>query len=164
MEIRGQISVEFTLLIGLILIIILGINSFVGEDSELVQVMAMARSGATEAASIDSFAIYPRDSFRNISEDHPALVNPSSVKIVKIDYINNGFNATYNKIKIQLRITVSCPTIKVNSERNHLGDRINFYARKRISESFGTSNQTNDLFNPCYSNRYILTTADVRWI
>lgn len=45
-----------------------------------------------------------------------------------------------------------------------LGDRINFYARKSVAESFSTSNQTNKLYNPVFSSRYVFTTADVKWI
>jgi hypothetical protein len=96
-------------------------------------------------------------------QKHPRLLSTSTVKIVNINYKNFGFNATYNKTRIQLRITASCPTVQEH-DKNPLGDRINYYARKRISESFGTSSQTNTAFNPSYSTDYVFTTADVKWI
>jgi uncharacterized protein (UPF0333 family) len=164
MDRKGQITLEFALLIGFILLIIMGITSYLGEDVELNQAMAAARSGAIEGTNINSFAIYPKESFDNNIETHPQLLNPSTVKIININYKNFGFNSTYNKIRIQLRITASCPTVKNPADRNPLGDRINFYARKRICELFGTSSQTNIAFNPAYSNRYVFTTADVKWI
>ncbi|MGB9937160.1 MAG: hypothetical protein ACPK7O_05520 [Methanobacterium sp.] len=86
MDIKGQIAIEFLLLIGFILMLIIGINSYLGEDIELNKAMAAARSGASEGASVDSFAIYPEESFKNSSSNHPSIINPSSVKIVKIDY------------------------------------------------------------------------------
>lgn len=163
MDFKGQITLEFVLLIGLILLIVMGITSYIGEDVELSQAMAAARSGATEGANIDSFAIYPEESFNNNIDKHPRILSPSSVKIININYVNFGFNTTYNKTRIQLRITASCPTVK-SHDQNSLGDRINYYARKKISELFGTSSQTNMAFNPTYSNRYVFTTADVKWI
>jgi len=163
MEVQGQITVEFVLLVGIVFPVVLGICVYIGDDTELSQAMAAARCGAMEGSNIDSFAIYPKDSFDNNIDKHPRLNNPSSVKIINIDYKNFGYNATYNKTRIQLRITASCPTFH-ESDKNPSGDRINFYARKRISELYGTSSQTNSAFNPAYSNRYVFTTADVKWI
>lgn len=163
MDIYGQITIEFVLLIGFILTLILGIATYLGEDIELTHAMAAGRSGAIEGSNIDSFAIYPEESFNNNIENHPRLISPSSVKIININYKNFGFNTTYNKTRIQFHITASCPTVE-EQDKNPIGDRINYYARKRISESFGTSNQTNAAFNPAYSNKYVFTTADVKWV
>ena len=164
MDVKGQMSAEFILVIGFILLIVLGIVSFIGPSNELDQAMAAARSGAIDGANTDSFAIYPQETFKNYTTNHPRLLSQSSIKIIKIDYVNNGFNATYNKTRIQFRISASAPSVLGASDRNALGDRINFYVRRSICESFGTSDQTNKLFNPAFSNRYVFTTADVTWI
>ena len=163
MESKGQISIELILIIGFILIIVLGIASFLGEDTELNQAMAAARSGAINGANTDSLAIYPEEPFKNYTVEHQRLLSPSNVKIIKIDYTNQGFNEKYNKTKIQLRISASAPSVTDISDRNVLGDRVNFYARKSICESFGTSSQTNEMFNPAFSNEYMITTVDVTW-
>ncbi|MGZ7068772.1 MAG: hypothetical protein ACXVHT_10740 [Methanobacterium sp.] len=163
MDIHGQITIEFILLIGIILVLVMGMSSYIGENIELIETMSAARSGAIEGANMDSFTVIPDDSFYNNNEKHPRLLSPGVVKIVNINYVDLGFNPTYNKIKIQLRITASCPTLS-DQDKNPLGDRINFYARKGICESYGTSSQTNSAFNPAYSNRYVFTTADVNWI
>lgn len=163
MDAKGQISVEFVLLIGLILLIVMGIASFFGEDNELNQAMTVARSGAIDGANMDSFGIYPEDAFNNYTTNHPRLLSQSSVKIIKIDYINHGFNATYNKTKIQLQIIASAPSVTDSGDRKALGERIRFNAMKSICESFGTSDQTNSLYNPAFSNRYVFT-AGVRWV
>ena len=55
MDIKGQTSIELVLLIGFILVLVLGIASFFGNDMELNQAMAAARSGAIEGANTDSF-------------------------------------------------------------------------------------------------------------
>ncbi len=164
MEIKGQISLELILLIGFIIVLILGIASFLGNDNELNQAMSAARSGATEGANTDSFAIYPEEAFKNYTAEHKRLLNPSSLKIIEINYTNQGFSEKYNKTKIQLKISASVPSVRDSSDRNALGDRVNFYARKSICESFSTSDQTNEMFNPAFSNKYVITTSDVTWV
>ena len=164
MDGKGQISIEFVILVGIILLIILGITTFFGNDVELNQDMAAARSGAIEGANSDSFAVYPEDDVKNYTIEHQRLLSPSSVKIIRIDYNNQGFNDKYNKTKIQLEITASAPNVLTSNDKNALGDRINFYVRKSICESSGTSYQTNSVFNPAFSNKYVFTTADVTWI
>jgi len=161
---KGQMSVELILIIGFTLIIILGIASFFGEDLELSQAMTAARSGAIEGANTDSFAIYPEKEFENAIKNYHRTISPSNIKIIEIDYINKGSNAKYNKTLIQLQITASSPNILDSGDRNVLGDRINFYAKKSICESFHTSNQTNTMYNPAFSNRYMFTTVDVKWV
>ena len=163
MEIKGQVSIELILIIGFILLIVLGIASFIGNDNELNQAMAAARSGAVGGANADSFAVYPEESFKNYTKEHPRLLSPSNVKIIKIDYKNQGFDDKYNKTKIQLQIIATDPSIKDDEDKLALGERIRFYAMKSICESFGTYNQTNSLFNPVFSNRYVFT-AGVKWV
>jgi hypothetical protein len=164
MDIKGHTSIELILLIGFILLLVLGIASFFGEDIELNQVMSAARSGAIEGANMDSFAIYPEETYNENTKEHLRLLNPSSVKITGINYINKGLNPKYNKTLIQLQITSAAPNVLNSSDKNALGDRVNFYARKSICESFNTVNQTNSVFNPAFSNKYVFTTADVKWI
>lgn len=163
MDSKGQISLEFILIVAVIILIIMGIASFFGEENELSQAMAVARSGAIEGANIDSFAVYPQETFDDYTSKHPRLLSQTNVKIININYVDCGSNNAYNKTKIQLQITASTSSVNTKSDRNALGDRVNFYVRKSISESFGTSNLTNKVFNPAFSNRYVFTTADVKW-
>ncbi|MBI5680912.1 MAG: class III signal peptide-containing protein [Methanobacterium sp.] len=163
MDNKGQISLEFILVIAVIILIIVCIASFFGGENEITQAMAAARSGAIEGANLNSFAVYPKETFDDYTSKHPRLLSQSNVKIININYVNYGSNNTYNKTKIQLQITASAPSVNTKSDKNALGDRVNFYVRKSICESFGTSNLTNKVFNPAFSNRYVFTTADVKW-
>lgn len=133
-----------------------------GGVNEMDQAMAAARNGALEGALTGSLAIYPDESFSNYERQHPQLLNPSSVKIVKIDHKDQGFNPTYNRTKIQLKIHAVAPSIKLE-DRGYMGDRINFYTRKSICEAFKTQDLTNSLYNPAFSDRYVFTTGDVEW-
>ncbi|BDZ68521.1 hypothetical protein GCM10025860_19690 [Methanobacterium ferruginis] len=160
---QGQLSIEFLLVIGLSVMVLFPLTISLSEAHELNQAMAAARDGALHGAILDGLAFYPEETFFNYTYEHKRLINPSNIKIVKVDYINQGFNRTYQKTKIQLHIHASAPSVTSKADRNCLGDRINFYARKKICESFETQNLTNSLFNPAYSNKYVFTTADVSW-
>lgn len=163
-DIHGQLTIEFLLILGFSLIITIPLIISIAGSNELNQAMAASRAGALDGSLSDGLAVYPEDVFKDYEVEHLRLVNPSCVKIIKIDYINQGLSQAYNKTKIQLRIHASAPQVKDKTDRNCLGDRINFYARKKICESFHTENLTNSLFNPAFSNNYVFTTADVRWM
>lgn len=163
-DIHGQLTIEFLMILGFSLIITIPLIISIAGSNELNQAMAASRAGALDGSLSDSLAVYPEDTFKDYEVEHLRLVNPSCVKIIKIDYINQGLSQAYNKTKIQLRIHASAPQVKDKTDRNCLGDRINFYARKKICESFHTENLTNSLFNPAFSNNYVFTTADVRWM
>jgi uncharacterized protein (UPF0333 family) len=51
MDQRGQISIEFVLVVAFMLVIVLLVGSYIGEQSELSTVTAAARNGAMEAAT-----------------------------------------------------------------------------------------------------------------
>ncbi|MEN4007265.1 MAG: hypothetical protein PQ964_07930 [Methanobacteriaceae archaeon] len=163
MDKQGQISVELVLVVSFIMVVVLGITPFLSEDVELNQAMAAARSGAIEGANVNSFAIYPPDKFHEYTIENPRLLNPSNVKIVRIEHTYMGFNKRWQRHWYRLRIYASSPTLRPG-DRDELGGRINFYVRKRITESFGTACPSRPFYNPAFSNRYMFTTLGVRWI
>ncbi len=162
-DIHGQLTIEFLLVFGFILILLIPLILSLSNVNELNQAMSACRAGALQGALSDGLGIYPDDAFRRYELEHLRLINPSEVKIKKIEYVNQGFNPSYQKTKIQLRIHASASSIPDKSDRNCLGDRINFHARKKITESFKTENLTNSIFNPAFSDNYVFTTADVHW-
>ncbi|NYB52578.1 MAG: hypothetical protein HVN35_08485 [Methanobacteriaceae archaeon] len=162
-DFKGQLPIEFLMILGFSIMILFPLAINIKDSSELNQAMSSARAGALEGSLSDGFAIYPDKTFDDYAFEHQRLLNPSSVKIINIDYINQGFNPTYQKTKIQLRIHASSSSVKDKTDRNCLGDRINYYVRKKICETFRTENLTNSVFNPAFSSKYVFTTADVYW-
>lgn len=162
-EVQGQLPIEFLIVVGMSVVLLFPLIMGLINSNELNQAMSASRVGALQGALSDGLAIYPDDAYRDYKIEHSRLVNPSGIKITKIDYLNQGFNPSYQKTKIQLRIHASAPSVTDKSDRNCLGDRINYYARKKICESFRTQNLTNSVFNPAFSNNYVFTTANVRW-
>lgn len=163
MDSKGQLPIEFLLVVSLSIMVLIPLVLGLSDAGELNQAMSAARTGALQGAISDGLAIYPQESFKDYTFEHPRLLNPSGVKIVEINYLNQGFHEGYQKTKIQLKIHASAPSLTDKSDLNCLGDRINFNARKKITESFKTENLTNSLYNPAFSNRYIFTTTDVTW-
>ena len=163
MDENGQISAEFIMLTGFLLLATFSVALFIAHESELTQAMAAARSGASEGIIADSQAVYSDEAYSDYTIEHPKLISPSNVKIMKVDYVNQGYNPLYNRTKIQLRIYASGPPLN-KTDLNCLGDRINFHVRKSICEVFNTKNLTNSFFNPAFSDKYVFTTGDVQWI
>lgn len=163
MDTKGQLPIEFLLMVGLSVIILIPLTVALSDSVELNQAMSAARTGAIQGAISDGLAIYPTESFQDYTNENQRLLNPSGVKILKITYSNQGFHQGYQKTKIQLKIYASAPQVNNKTDRNCLGDRINFNARKKIAESFNTEDLTNSLYNPAFSERYVFTTADVQW-
>jgi hypothetical protein len=163
MDIDGQISAEFIMLTGFMLLATFAVALFIVHENELTLAMGAARSGASEGVIVDSQAIYSDIAYSNYSLERPNLISPSDVKIIKIDYMDQGYNPLYNRTKIQLRIYASGPPLN-KTDLNCLGDRINYHVRRSICEVFNTQNLTNSLFNPAFSDKYVFTTGDVQWI
>ncbi len=161
---KGQITIEFILWVGMILVIIVYSSSMVDDAHELNIAMAAARSGAVQGSNMNSFAIYPERAFLEYESSKERLNFPSSIKILRIETINYGFNSTYNRTRIQLRTHVYAPGITQKTYRDSLGSRINYYIRRSITHTFQTQNLTNNLYNPAFSSKYVFTTANVIWI
>lgn len=163
MDDNGQISAEYIMIAGFMLLVSCVVAVFIINESELTHAMGAARSGASEGLMVDSLAIYSDEAFKDYENEHPRLISPSGVKIINISYENMGFNTAYNRTKIQLRIYASSSNMN-GSELNCLGDRINYNARKSICDVFSTQNITNSFYNPAFTNKYVITTADVKWV
>ncbi|MEN6329374.1 MAG: hypothetical protein ABFC91_03695 [Methanobacteriaceae archaeon] len=163
MDKRGQISMEFIMMVAIIPLMVLLLGSLTSESSELTLALAAARNGATQGANLDSIAMYPDQAFSNYAIKNQRLLYPSKVRVLKVEYTNQGYNPVYQKTKIQIRVYASDPTLKNRDDRNCMGERINYYVRKSISGTFKTDYMSNNAYNPVFSYRYYYTTADVKW-
>lgn len=164
MDSRGQLSVEFVFLIGVLLVVVVASSMFILHQNELIIAMFAAREGVNEGISIDSAGVYPEDVYKDYDFSKKKLLTPNSVKLVMVNYTNLGFDSNYGKEKIRLNVVVSSDTIKEKTDQNSAGDRINYNLRKSIAFSLGTENLTNSLYNPVFSKHYVFTTSNVKWI
>ena len=152
---KGQLSGEYLLLIGS-LITVLMISAFlIGNENELNIAMAAAKSSSS--------AIYPKETF-NEYDNMDGLKHPYSVSVLNISYNSSGIDKNYGKQKIQFKVYAKASQDYNKKELDSIGDRINYNLRKSIAISFNTTNSTNKLYNPVFSNNYVFTTANVVWV
>lgn len=163
MDSQGNVSIEYMLLLGILFLMSLMIAYHINDANELNIAMGAARSGASEGSTINNLAIYPKNSFDTYENEKEELLTTRCLKIVKIEFQNQGYNPNYKRNKIQLKVYATGPLIKP-VERNSIGDRINYNVRKTICKSFQTENLSNIFYNPAFSDKYVFTTADVRWV
>lgn len=161
---KGQMSSEYLLLIGSLIIILMIASVLITSQNELNMAMAAARNGANEGVISSSSAIYPQDTFNDYSKNNEELLHPYSVEIINISYNELGKDNNYDKNRIQFKVYAKTTNEFTAKELISIGDRINYNLRKSIAVSFNTTSSTNKLYNPVFSNHYVYTTANVKWI
>jgi hypothetical protein len=164
MEDRGQISAEFLFLTGVLILIVMLSVAFVAQEQELSQAMASARNGVNEGVGTSSSAIYPEDTYREYSTAKESLLYPYSVEIVNVSYTDMGYDKNFEKRWIQFKVYAKTSERFDNDELVSIGDRINYNLRKSIAISFNSTPSTNRLYNPVFSQHYVYTTANVKWV
>jgi hypothetical protein len=164
LENNGQLTIEFLFLISFTLVLILAVVNIISYENDLNLAMAAARTGANFASNENTVAIYDDTAYQKYSENNTLLTHPNAIKIVKIDKLNRGFDSRYNRTSIQLRIYASSPTLLSRDDRLSAGERINYNVKKSITLTFNTNKLTNTLYNPCFSNQHVYTTANVQWV
>ena len=161
---KGQVSAELLFFTGVLIVIVMLSVIFIAQEQELNQAMAAARNGVNEGLATSSSAIYPEDTYRDYSNSKTDLLYPYSVKIVNISYNDMGYDKNFEKKWIQFKVYAKTSKSFTNDELVSIGDRINYNLRKSIAISFNSTPSTNKLYNPVFSNHYVFTTANVKWV
>lgn len=160
----GQISGEYLFLAGILIVIVMISAVFIASETELNTAMTAARVGVNDGIASSSAAVYPKDSFSDYETSKSDLLIPYSVEIVNISYVELGVDSNYDKKKIQFKVYATSSKSFSKTERDSIGDRINYNLRKSIAVSFNSTLSTNKLYNPVFSSHYIYTTANVKWV
>ena len=163
-ESKGQVSAEYLLLFGVLIVICMISISFISSQNELAMAMAAARSGVNDGSLYTSSAIYPSDTYNDYSKSDYELLIPSSVEIINVSYTDMGYDSNFEKEKIQFKVYAHSSKDFNKKELDSIGDRINYNLRKSIALTFETTKATNKLYNPVFSRHYIFTTANVKWV
>lgn len=158
---NGQISAEYLLLMGVMIIVVMLAIVFISSENELNVAMIAARSGVVDGMSSSS-AIYPTDTYGDESKDH--VVHPYSVEVINVSYDELGMDNNYDKRKIQFKVYAKANEDYSNNELDAIGDRINYNLRKALAVSFNSTSSTNKLYNPVFSPHYVFTTANIKWL
>jgi hypothetical protein len=164
MDLKGQFTVEYLLILGFSVLVVFSIIPYVYDANELNTCMAAARTGALEGFHMDSIAFYPDEKFRYYTDKYPRLKSDSKIVLIKINYTEMGYDKTYKKTKIILKIVASAPSLRYADERYCMGERINYHVRRSICKAFKTEYLSNTYYNPAFSDRYMFTTYAVDWV
>ncbi len=161
---RAQISAELLFLFGVLVLVFMISVIFIANQNELNTAMAAARSGAIEGIALTSSGIYPIDTYREYSNSDMNILNPYCVELVNVSYLEIGMDNNYNKKRIQFKVYAKSSKEFNSDELVSIGDRINYNLRKSVAISFNSTDATNKLYNPVFSQHYVFTTANVKWV
>ena len=161
---RAQISAELLFLFGVLVLVFMVSVIFIAHQNELNTAMAAARSGAIEGIALTSSGIYPIDTYREYSNSDMNILNPYCVELVNVSYLEMGMDNNYNKKRIQFKVYAKSSKEFNSDELVSIGDRINYNLRKSVAISFNSTDATNKLYNPVFSQHYVFTTANVKWV
>ena len=161
---KGQISAEFLILFGILIIVLMLSVVFISNQQELNIAMSAARTGVIEGVGTSSSGIYPKDTFQEYSMTKNSLLYPYSVEIINISYTDLGMDGNYEKNRIQFKVYAKMSDRFTKKELDSIGDRINYNLRKELAITFNSTSSTNKLYNPVFSPHYVFTTADVKWV
>ena len=164
MENSGQISAEYLLLSGVLIIVLIMSLVFIASEDELNRAMAASRNGVIEGMDSSAPALYSIGTYRDYSKSKSVLLDPYSVELVNISYTELGWDSNYDKKKIQFKVYAKTSKNYNKQELDSIGDRINYNLRKSIAVTFNTTSSTNGLYNPVFSPHYVYTTANVKWV
>lgn len=163
-ERRGQISAEYLLVTGVLILIIMISAVLIYNQQELNIAMAAAKSGVNDGIVQSSSGIYPKQTYSDYSKSKSSLLLPYSVEVVNISYSQIGSDDRYDKKKIQFKVYAKPSKDLSKKQLDSIGDRINYNLRKSIAVSFNSTSATNKLYNPVFSPHYVFTTANVKWV
>ena len=161
---RAQISAELLFLFGVLVLVFMISVIFIANQNELNTALAAARSGAIEGIALTSSGIYPIDTYREYSNSDMNILNPYCVELVNVSYLEMGMDNNYNKKRIQFKVYAKSSKDFNSDELVSIGDRINYNLRKSVAISFNSTDATNKLYNPVFSQHYVFTTANVKWV
>ena len=127
MDKRGQISIEFVLVIAVMLVIVLLIASYTGNENESTIVSAAARSGAMNAATN---GVLLNGNVEPIKVDSITLVNGTDPDIIielslstvpsDINYCNSIINSTLDSIAAQGYTRVNSTDPESNPQEDYI--------------------------------------------
>ena len=153
---KGQITAEYILIVGVIIVILISMSHVLMVESEKNLILESAQTGAQIGIDKNAYAMYYNDTFNNYMMNYPKLLYPTEIKVINISIIESNDS-------ISLEVFLHTNNYLTNNQKEIVGSRVNYYIRKTISETF--NHESTDLYyEDCQSNNYKIDTKKVRWI
>ncbi len=153
---KGQITVEYILIVGIIIILFATISHISIIESEKNTILESAQIGTQIGLDKNAYAMYYNDTFNDYMINYPRLTFPLEIKVINVTLLDNG-----NVQSIQ--VVLHSNAYLTSNQKEIISSRINYYIRKTISETFNQEN--NDLYyENCKSNNFKIETKKVKWV
>lgn len=152
---NGQITVEYILLISMIIIVIISIANNLQEETEKNTILNAAQIGAQIGVDKNGYAMYYNDTFNNYQQNYKRLLYPTEIKVINITLTQSDKN-------IYIQVYLHTNNDLTSEERYIIGYRVNYYIRKTISETFN-QNMTYPYEN-LQSKRFKIMNNTVKWV
>lgn len=152
---QGQLTLEYILILSIIIITIISTSTIILLEAEKNTIQNAALTGAQQGVDKNAYAMYYNDTYNTYYKDSLKLIQSNQIKIIKIIQKEDG--------KIIILTTYAHTTTLNSHEKNLASSRINYYIRRNIMNTF--NKKTNDTYyNPCYSNNYEIKTNNIIWV
>lgn len=153
---KGQITLEYILMISIIIIIMISAIQAINTESEKNTILTAAQIGAQTGIDKNAYAMYYNDTFANYATNYPKLTYPTEIKVINM-------NMTQEEDTIYLQTKLYSNNYLTNNQKEIIAHRVNYYIRKTVSETFNQKNA--DLYyENCKSNNYKIETKKVKWV
>lgn len=127
-EQKGQVSIEFIIFVGAIIVMVIAVFPFVSRANELSKAHAAARDGATFAAGMRGLGYHAT----GVNEVKPGVVKVTQVEMVKV-------GKSGNRTHYQFNIHISAPDYMIDDptcSHSSLGVSIIRQALESVCYSF----------------------------
>lgn len=152
---KGQITVEYILLLSIILVILITTTNTIQKESEKNTILHAAQIGAQIGVNKNGYAMYYNDTFNNYQENYERLLYPTEIKVINITMNETGKN-------IKLQVYLHSNTVLTEREQYMIGYRVNYYLRKTIVETF--NKKTSSPYDYIETNNYKIENNTVKWV
>ena len=155
MDNQGQLTVEYIIIISIIIIIIFSTINILLEESEKNTILNSAQIGAQIGVDKNGYAMYYNDTFNNYQENYQRLLYPTETKVINITLTESDKN-------IYIQVYLHTNNDLTSQERYIIGYRVNYYVRKTIAETFN-QNITYPYEN-LQTGKYKIKNNTVKWV
>lgn len=153
---KGQITLEYILMTGIIIVILIGSIQTINTESEKNTILSAAQMGAQIGVDKNAYAMYYNDTFNNYATNNLQLIFTMDIRVINI-------SMTQEENSLYLQATIHSNTYLTDNQREIISQRVNYYIRKTISQTFDQKN-ADVFYENVKSNNYNIKTKKVNWV
>lgn len=153
---KGQITLEYILMTGIIIVILIGSIQTINTESEKNTILSAAQMGAQMGVDKNAYAMYYNDTFNNYATNNLQLIFTMDIRVINI-------SMTQEENSLYLQATIHSNTYLTDNQREIISQRVNYYIRKTISQTFDQKN-ADVFYENVKSNNYNIKTKKVNWV